>query len=127
MTSPRFLSLDSIPARALGAPTPTSCCDLSGSLNQRSEYFGTFFFHKERMSDRVVQTSWATFGIALEGQFLSSFTLGSASPTERGMVFPSKSSVDSCSAWEFFLFERSCSSTTGLDPAITVAMPLSCR
>src|SRR5947207_69970 len=121
ITSPRFLSLDSIPATALDAPTPTSCCDLSGSLNQSSVYLGRVFFHKTRSNERVVQLSCAVLGwVTLVGQALSSFTFTRASPMLRGMVLPSNRSTDSFSASESFLFDRSCSSTTAFDPAMTV-------
>src|SRR5262245_38620327 len=119
ITSPRFLSLDSIPASALDAPTPNSCCDLSGSLNQSSVYFGRDFFQSARRSGRGVQLAWAVLGlVTFVGQALLSFTFGSVSPTLRGMVLPSNNRTDSFSASECFLFERSCNKTTGLLPAM---------
>src|SRR5690349_13301798 len=111
---------------ALGDPGEYSCWDLSGSLSQSSVYLGTVLRQSDLVSARVVQLSCPVLGwVILVGNALSSLTLVSASPADRGRVLPSKSVTDSFSAAVCLRRDRSCSSTTGLEPAIMVGMPAS--
>src|SRR4026209_2295423 len=57
MMAARFLSLLSSAATAASEPTPAACWEASASLNQSSEYLGTPFFHRPRVSALVVQES----------------------------------------------------------------------
>src|SRR5688572_10352354 len=68
ITSARFLSLTSTAASDVVEPTPVSCCDLSGSLNHNSVYFGTPFLHSDRINERVVQLSCPELGCASPSQ-----------------------------------------------------------
>ena len=128
ITSARFLSLTSTAASDVVEPTPVSCCDLSGSLNHSSVYFGTPFLQSERINERVVQLSCPELGcVTVVGNALSSFTFGNASPAARGSVFPSNNVTDCRSTGDPFLHDRSCSNTTGFEPAVIVGMPASCK
>src|SRR5471032_2299434 len=61
-TFARLSSLLLIAASEVGEPGAVSCCERSGSLNQRSENFGTLSFQRTSVSARVVQSSSLSLG-----------------------------------------------------------------